>query len=135
MFVYLQVVFTNKPGPDPGQSNNNPRLLKRRRSESDMTEKIEAKKIKKAKGSDIQKKSSVDFKMRLMALDSKGEHVQHILASTAHMVFALKISTDRVTTCLNHVLSNLADQEKCLKEYRDEVKELAELMKSMDSEN
>ena len=136
MRVYLQVISTNKPGPDTGQSSNNPEPRKRRRSESETSEEpVQTKKAKIVKENSTQHNSATDFKTRLTALDSKEQSLQEMLDNTATSYSALAAAFNTSFILLKSAIDSLGKQQQKIQEYSNEVKELAELMKSMDTES
>lgn len=134
MRVYLQVISTNKSGPDTVQSSNNPEPRKRRRSESETSEEpVQTKKAKIVKESSTQHDSATDFKTRLTALDSKEHSLQEMLDNTATSYSALAAAFNTSFILLKSAIDSLGKQQQKIQEYSNEVKELAELMKSMDT--
>lgn len=77
----------------------------------------------------------MDFKTRLTALDSKEQSLQEMLDNTATSYSALAAAFNTSFILLKSAIDSLGKQQQKIQEYSNEVKELAELMKSMDTES
>lgn len=113
-----------------------------------MTEKPEpTKKIRKTEESDVRKSSTLDpmsqpkvldkqaqhITSSLTSLEKKTRHLNEVLENGSTLLSALTTSLDASSAILHTLDRNFEQQKKDLREYREQVKELAEMMKNMNA--
>lgn len=116
------------------RSMKTPKRHKKDLEHFDMTEATEQlKRIWMTKERGIRKSSTLVVISQLKAIEKQARHPGEILGSGSIPWPALEIPLDASSSILHTLHGNFEQQKKDLREYRNQMKELAELRQSMDT--